>query len=406
MYRVKTMSEKTKIPMSSPSITALEREAVQRVLSSPVLSIGPQVEAFESAVCDYLRVPYAAAVNSGTSGLHLAVIAAGVRDRNLVVTTPFSFVASANCILYQRAVPVFVDVDEKTGNMDARAAAQAVELLAGGAEFSKIKHLLPTDLRQKPGKYRLGAVLPVHAFGQPVDMDPVLTSAAKYGIPVIEDACEALGSSYKNKKAGCLGDAGVFAFYPNKQITTGEGGMIVTRKKEWLQQFVSMRNQGRDLFNAWLVHDRLGYNYRMDEMSAALGAVQMQRIEDIIRRRDRVAGWYNQRLAGCPSIEIPRLAPSTTRMSWFVYVIRVLPPLERDRMMARLQEEGIPSRPYFTPIHLQPFYRQKFGFAPGDFPVTEKLGNQCLALPFSTVMEREQVDRVCDHLLKAAGVAS
>lgn len=388
--------------MSSPFITHVERDAVRQVLESPVLSIGPQLEAFEKAMRLFLNMPYAVAVNSGTSGLHLAVISAGVGENDLVITTPFSFIASSNCILYERGIPVFVDVDKKTGNIDAMAAARVLETLAKSTRFEKIRNLLPPVLRDKEKKYRLKAVLPVHAFGQPADMDPILTSAAEFNIPVIEDACEALGSTYKHKNAGCLGDMGVFAFYPNKQITTGEGGMIVTRNEELSLQFLSMRNQGRDMFNEWLQHDRLGYNYRLDEMSAALGAAQMQRIEKILASRDKVAGWYNQRLAFCERIQIPYIAPFTTRMSWFVYVVQILPPLNRDVVMNKLREHGISSRPYFTPVHLQPFYRDKFGFGPGDFPVTEQLGKNCLALPFSAVMQEDEVDYVCHCLRKIA----
>jgi len=229
-------------------------------------------------------------------------------------------------------------------------------------------------------------------------MDPILGVARAHGLAVIEDACEALGSEYKGRQAGTLGDAGTLAFYPNKQMTTGEGGMIVTHNADWADLFRSLRNQGRDIFDAWLNHTRLGYNYRLDELSAALGLAQVQRLDALIAQRSRVAGWYAERLADIEWIETPLIAPSTTRMSWFVYVVRINPPANRDDVMRRLDEVGIPSRPYFTPIHLQPFYRGTFGYGRGDFPVTEHLGDVSLALPFSSAMTEDQVDIVCAAL--------
>ncbi|MCS7039742.1 MAG: DegT/DnrJ/EryC1/StrS family aminotransferase, partial [Caldilineales bacterium] len=260
------------IPMSSPDLTDAERAAVAAVLTTPFLSIGPQIEAFERAFAAYVGTRHAVGVNSGTSGLHLAVIAAGVGEGDLVITTPFSFIASANCILYERGIPVFVDVDPVTGNLDPEQAIAAAEDLMTGSAAAR--RWLPPALREsnaRPGK--LKAILPVHAYGQPADMDPLLTVARHYGLAVIEDACEAIGAEYRHRRAGTLGDAAVFAFYPNKQMTTGEGGMIVTERDDWADLFRSLRNQGRDVFDAWLNHTRLGYNYRLDEMSAALGLV-------------------------------------------------------------------------------------------------------------------------------------
>jgi dTDP-4-amino-4,6-dideoxygalactose transaminase len=229
-------------------------------------------------------------------------------------------------------------------------------------------------------------------------MHPLLAVARQYDLVVIEDACEAIGSEYQGRKAGTMSDAAVFAFYPNKQMTTGEGGMIVTNNEDWDGLFRSLRNQGRDVFNAWLDHSRLGYNYRLDEMSAALGLIQLQRIDEFIAKREQVAAWYHERLSTIELIECPILAPTTNRMSWFVYVVRILPPANRDEVMQRLADKGIPSRPYFSPIHLQSFYRKQFGYQRGDFPVTEYLGDVSLALPFSSVMTEEQVDQVCHHL--------
>lgn len=392
------MNSKKQIPMSSPDLTDAEITAVNQVLQTSHLSIGPRVVAFEKASASLSHVTHGIAVNSGTSGLHLCVIAAQAGEGDLIITTPFSFIASANCIMYERAVPLFVDVDPVTGNIDPMLVAEAAEALSRGG--NEAERWLPRALRQSnPGsERRLKAILPVDAFGQPADMDPILETARRYQLPVIEDSCEAIGAEYKGRPAGSLGDAGVFAYYPNKQMTTGEGGMIVTDREDWANLFRSLRNQGRDIFDAWLNHTRLGYNYRLDEMSAALGLAQVGRIDELLHKRERVAGWYNERLADLELVERPIIASSTTRMSWFVYVVRIRPPARRDEVMRGLAELGVPSRPYFTPIHLQPFYRDTFGYQRGDFPVTEYLGDVSLALPFSGVMTEEQVDYVCDHL--------
>jgi len=384
--------------MSSPDLTDAEIAAVNQVLRSPSLSIGPQISGFEQALAAYAGATHGVGVNSGTSGLHLCAIAAGVQQGDMVITTPFSFIASANSVLYERGVPVFVDVDRATGNIDPALVAEAAEALAKGG--APAQRWLPPALRELKGPTagRMKAILPVHAFGQPSDMDPILEVARRHSLAVIEDACEAIGAEYKRRKAGTLGDAAVFAFYPNKQITTGEGGMIVTSNAEWADLFRSLRNQGRDVFDAWLNHTRLGYNYRLDELSAALGLVQLRRIDELLAKRARVAQWYHERLADIELIERPRVAANTTRMSWFVYVVRVRAPAERDALLRRLAEVGVPSRPYFTPIHLQPFYRQTFGYARGDFPVTEHLGDVSLALPFSGVMSEDQVDYVVAQL--------
>jgi len=393
------MSDQRHIPMSSPDLTEAEIAAVVQVLQTPFLSIGPQIAAFEQAVAAYVGVRHAVGVNSGTSGLHLCVIAAGIKEGDLVITSPFSFIASANCVLYERAIPVFVDVDPYTGNVDPALVAEAVEALINERRPATSDRWLPPALRRSPFVARQPkAILPVHAFGQPVDMDPILAVAHQHNLAIIEDACEAIGAGYKGRKAGTLGHAAVFAFYPNKQMTTGEGGMIVTADEEWANLFRSLRNQGRDVFDAWLNHTRLGYNYRLDEMSAALGLVQIGRIEEVLAKREQVARWYNERLADEELVERPHITSTTTRMSWFVYVVRINPPADRNEVMHRLNEAGIPSRPYFTPIHLQPFYRESFGYRRGDFPVTEHLGDGCLALPFSSVMTEEQVDYVCQQL--------
>ncbi len=388
--------------MSSPDITAAEIDAVNAVLRTPVLSIGPQIDAFERAGAAYVGARQAIGVNSGTAGLHLGIIAADVQPGDMVITTPFSFIASANSILYERGVPVFVDVDPQTGNIDPARVAEVAHDLIRDAGSKRQERWLPRALQLSTSNLQsLKAILPVHAFGQPCDMDPILEVAGRYGLRVIEDACEAIGAEYKGRMAGTLGDMGVFAFYPNKQMTTGEGGLVVTSNDEWADLFRSLRNQGRDVFDAWLNHSRLGYNYRLDELSAALGVTQIKRIDELLAKRERVASWYNNRLGEEELIETPQIVATTTRMSWFVYVVRIKPPANRDDVLKRLAAAGVPSRPYFTPIHLQPFYRDKFGYQRGDFPVTEYWGDVSLALPFSGVMTEDQVDYVCQQLRDA-----
>ncbi len=364
------------ISMSSPDITVSEINAVNEVLNTPYLSIGPKIKAFEQRFSEYTGTKYAVGVNSGTSGLHLVVIAAGIEAGDEVITPSFSFIASANAVVYERAKPVFVDIDPQTGCIDPS--------------------LIEAALTE-----RTKAIMPVHAFGQPADMDPILEIARRHNLSVIEDACEAIGSEYKGRHAGTFGDAAVFAFYPNKQMTTGEGGMIVTNRADWNDLFCSLRNQGRDVFDAWLNHTRLGYNYRLDELSAALGLAQISRIDELIAKRGQVARWYDERIDAIPGLTKPFLAETTTRMSWFVYVVRCTG-IVRNSLIDFLTQHGIPSRPYFTPIHLQPFYQQKFGWCRGDFPQTEAAGDHFLALPFSSVMTEQEVDYVCQHLSQFA----
>jgi len=393
----------SRIPMSSPDITAADIEAVNQVLKTPYLSIGPRIVEFEERFAAYVGARHAIAVSSGTAGLHLCVIAAGVSQGDLVITTSFSFIASANVILYERAIPVFVDIDPQTLNIDPAQVAEATHDLTKGGDAAR--RWLPPVMRNPKSEIRNPkSILPVHAFGQPADMDSILDVAREYNLAVIEDACEALGAEYKGRRIGTapatcdLRLATVFAFYPNKQMTTGEGGMIVTDNDDWAALFRSLRNQGRDVHDAWLNHTRLGYNYRLDEM-AALGLAQLNRIEELLAKRERVAQWYNERLKDVDGVQIPYIAPTTTRMSWFVYVIRLAPEIDRNAVMAALEERGIPTRPYFTPIHLQPFYRERFGYREGDFPVTEAVARSVLALPFFGTMTEEQVEYVCEHLV-------
>ena len=379
------------IPMSSPDIEDSDRQAVLNVLHTSQLSQGDQTSIFEKAISELTSSKHAIAVSSGTSGLHLCVRAAGITSGDLVITSPFSFVASSNVLLYQNAIPIFVDIDKTTGNIDSALMAEAVrDLMEGG---NKAAGWLPR--KGLEGNHVLKALLPVDVFGQPADYDRIQTIANAHGLIIIEDSCEALGSTYKHRQAGSLGDFGVFAFYPNKQITTGEGGMVITNKDEPAEFMRALRNQGRAPGDTWLQHTYLGYNYRINEMSAALGAAQMLRLDELISKRERVARWYHERLVEVPGIQPPILTPATTRMSWFVYVIQISKTTNRNLLAKKLEARGIPVRPYFLPIHLQPYMVERFGYREGDFPVTEETGRRGLALPFSGVMVEQQVDYVC-----------
>jgi dTDP-4-amino-4,6-dideoxygalactose transaminase len=290
------MDDRMKIPMSSPDITEAERRAVQDVINTPILSMGGRIKEFEQAFCDLSGAKYAIGVSSGTAGLHLCVRAAGIGAGDYVITSPFSFVASTNVLLFENAVPVFVDVDPKTGNIDPALVADAAK---------NIQRYLPRISNSEYRTSNLKAILPIDVFGQPADMDPLNAIAREHGLRVIEDSCEALGATYKGRQAGRLGEFGVFAFYPNKQITTGEGGMILTDDEEAANLMLALRNQGRAPGDTWLSHTHLGYNYRLDEMSAALGTVQLARLDELLTKRETVAGWYAQRLGGIPEIELP-----------------------------------------------------------------------------------------------------
>ncbi len=386
--------------MSSPDLTDAERQAVAAVLKTPHLSMGPEIQAFEDAVRSFTGSKHAIGVSSGTAGLHLCVRAAGIGEGDLVITTPFSFVASANVLLFERAVPVFVDVDPLTGNIDPQQVREAAADLVRGGQAAR-KWLPPRGVR--PGA-RLKGILPVDVFGQPADWDSILETAAEYQLAVIEDSCEALGAAYKGRPAGTFGECGVFAFYPNKQATTGEGAVIITDDDQAAHLMRALRNQGRAPGDTWLQHTYLGYNYRMDEMSAALGKVQMRRLEELLAKRERVAMWYAEQLGDVPGVEIPRVMATTTRMSWFVYVIRFAPEIDRHQVAGALKARGIPCRPYFLPIHLQPYMVERFGFREGNFPVTEDLGQRGLAIPFSSVMSEDQVGMVCQAIRAVMGV--
>lgn len=364
-----------KVHLSSPDITSKEINMVAGVMSGRTLSMGPMISRFESLLADYLGVKNAVAVNSGTSGLHLSVRALGIGKDDEVITTPFSFIASSNCLLYEQAVPVFVDIDPLTLNINA-------------------------DLIEEKITRKTKAILPVHVFGHPANMEKILEIAGKYNLAVIEDACEALGARYHDKKAGSEGDVSVFAFYPNKQITTGEGGIIATNDDHVASLCRSMRNQGRGSASAWLDHQLLGYNYRMCELSAAVGVAQMERIDELLEKRRQVASEYNKRLCCIDGVRLPYVAPDV-QMSWFVYVIRFSAGIDRDRVMDFMHQRGIDCRPYFQPIHLQPFYRDLFGYREGDFAVCENEAKSTLALPFFNNLSASQIDYVVEKLQEA-----
>jgi dTDP-4-amino-4,6-dideoxygalactose transaminase len=274
--------------------------------------------------------------------------------------------------------------------------AQALQDLAAGGKAAQ-----PWLPRKGANQGTPRAILSVDVFGQPAEYERIHGIAREHDLTLIEDSCEAIGAEYRGQPAGSFGDGAVFAFYPNKQITTGEGGVVVTDRDDWAEKVRALRNQGRAPGDTWLNHTYLGYNYRMNELSAALGLAQMARIDDLIMKRERVAQWYAEGLVSLPAVEPPQVVNTTTRMSWFVYVVRFDPSLDRDRVMALLREEGIPSRPYFAPIHLQRYMQERFGYRRGDFPITEDFGARSLALPFSSVMSKEQVGIVCDALRQA-----
>jgi perosamine synthetase len=356
--------------MSSADLGEAEAAAVLAVLRGGTLSMGLFLDRFEAAFAEYIGASDAVAVSSGTAGLHLAVIAAGIGEGDEVVTSPFSFVASANCVLFERARVIFADIDEENLTIDPAAVARAVTP-------------------------RTRAVIPVHIFGQPAALDEIGAVAEASGLTVIEDACEAIGSEYRGRRVGTFGKSAVFSFYPNKQMTTGEGAMVTTNDPAVASLLRSLRNQGREQAGAWLNHERLGYNYRMPELSAALGLAQLERLEEILQRREEVARQYRSHCDGIDGIRLIAPAPATSRLSWFTAVLRLDPAIDRDRLIGRLAARGIPTRAYFSPLHLQPLYRRLYGHAPGDFPVAERVARSTLALPFHTRLREDDVAEIC-----------
>jgi perosamine synthetase len=358
------------IPLARAVLGAEEERAVLDVLRSGQLSLGPRVPAFEQAFASRIGAPYASAVSSGTAALHLALRAVGVGDGDEVVTSPFSFVASANSVLFERARPVFADIDRRTLNLDPEAAAAAV-----------------TD--------RTAALLPVHIFGYPA----ALPAFERLGLPIVEDACEALGAVHADGvNVGGRGHPAAFGFYPNKQLTTGEGGMLTLGSVEHKERVDSERNQGRAPDMGWLDHDRLGFNYRLTDLACALGMAQLERLDGMLAARARVAGWYREALAGFEELELPCEDAGGDVRGWFVFVVQVPHRADRDETVRALAQRGIQSKPYLPAIHLMSFYRERFGHREGEFPVCEDVAARSIALPFFPEMTEGQVAEVADAL--------
>jgi len=363
------------IALSAPWIDEHDEELVLEVLRSGRLSLGPAGPRFEQLLASSVGAPHAAAVASGTAGLHLCMHLAGVGPGDVVITSPYSFVASANCAIYEGATPVFADVDPRTLNLAPAAVEAAVTP-------------------------RTKAVVAVDIFGYPCELDPLRAICERHGLALIEDACEALGARYKGRLLGSHGHPTVFAFYPNKQITTGEGGAVTTASAAEFELLVSLRNQGRLETSSWLQHGRLGFNYRLDDLSAALGVGQLQKLELILARRREVALSYGELLSGV-EVELPCDDDADHVRSWFVYVVKLAAALDRDRVMAALAADGIACAPYLPSIHLQSYMRERFGFAEGLCPVSEDASARTMALPFHARLAREDQERVVESLRAA-----
>jgi perosamine synthetase len=372
------LSVQRPIGLSAPWIDGREEELVLATLRSGQLSLGPMIDRFEAALAERVEAPFVAAVSSGTAGLHLCVRLAGVGPGDEVVTTPFSFVASANCVLYEGANPVFADIDPNTLNLDPAAVEAAITP-------------------------RTKAILPVHIFGYPAELAELEAIAARHGLAIVEDACQALGSAYRGRPVGSSGHPAVFGFYPNKQMTTGEGGAVaVASEQEW-ELLKSLSNQGRSDSGEWLTHSRLGYNYRLGDLAAALGLAQLERLDEILAARGEVAARYGALLAGVEGVETPLADDEAHRRSWFVYVVKLPSGSDRNGVIARLAADGVASKPYLPSIHLQPYYRERFGYREGMLPVAEDASSRTLALPFHSRLSAEDEERVVEALAGALG---
>jgi perosamine synthetase len=363
------------IHLSRPDVTEKEIEAVCAVLRSPDLSLGPKLGEFEQAFADYIGRKRAVAVNSGTSGLFLCMQALGIGPGDEVITTPFTFIATATTIMMAGAVPVFADIDPASLN------------------------IAPEKIEEKITN-KTKAIVPVEIFGNPDGIDRVCQIAQKYNLEVIEDSCEALGSTLNGRKVGTFGRMCVFAFYPNKQITTGEGGMILTDDDDLADICVSLHNQGRAKGSGWLNHERLGYNYRLSDINCALGIVQLSRIDEIKAKRSQVAGWYQEMLADEARLVVPA-EPDNCDINWFVFVVRLTEGFtldQRNRVLEAMTSREIGVSNYFAPVHLQPFIAEQFGYKPGDFPVTDSVSSRTIALPFYNNLKKSEVAIVCKTL--------
>jgi perosamine synthetase len=362
------------IPLARPVLGFEEEQAVLAVLRSGQLSLGPRLAEFEQRFAAFVGAPHACALSSGTAGLHLALRAVGVGEGDDVVTSPFSFVASANSVLYERARPVFADIDPVTLNLDPEAAAAAI------------------------GE-RTSALLPVHIFGYPADMPAFEALADSNGLGIVEDACEALGARHADGAAvGGRGHPAVFGFYANKQLTTGEGGMVTLADPALKERIDSERNQGRAPDMGWLDHDRLGFNYRLSDVACALGIAQLARLGQMLADRARVAGLYREALAGVEGLELPCADLDGNQRGWFVFVVQVPHGVDRDETVRALAALGVQSKPYLPAIHLMSFYRERFGHREGEFPVCEDVAARSLALPFFPEMSEVQVALVAERL--------
>ena len=361
--------------MSAPDLDETDEAAVREALRSGVLGLGPFAERFERLAADVASVSHGVAVSSGTSGLHLIVRAIGIGEADEVLVPSFTFAACANALLFEGATPVFVDIEPDTFNLD------------------------PADIERKVTGLTKG-VMAVDVFGHPAEWDDIEAVAGRHGLNIIEDCCEAIGASYRGRPVGSFKAAGCFAFYPNKQMTTGEGGMIVTNDGELAAACRSMRNQGRSEGGLWFDHERLGFNYRMDEMSAALGVSQILRLHGFLRKRAAVAARYTEMLADFSWVRPPVVRPHV-EMSWFVYVVTLAEGVNRDDVISRMGSEGVPTRAYFSPLHLQPYIRERFGDLRGTLPVTESIARRTLALPFHNNLSKEQAERVVKSLADA-----
>jgi len=363
------------IPLSRPDITEKEIEAVCAVLRTPDLSLGPKLAEFEAAFAEYIGRKRAVTVNSGTSGLFLCMLALGIAPGDEVITTPFTFIASATPIMMAGATPVFVDIDPVSLNIDP----------------AKIESRITAKTK---------AILLVEVFGNPAGIDKVCEIAQNHNLTVIEDSCEALGSALNGKKVGTFGTMSVFGFYPNKQITTGEGGMILTDDDDLADMCVSLRNQGRGKGGTWLSHERLGYNFRLSDINCALGIVQLSRIDEIKAKRKQVAKWYQQMLADDDRVAVPT-EPVGCDVGWFVFVVRLSEKVtlqQRNEILKAMKAQGIQVANYFSPVHLQPFIAEQFGCKKGDFPVTESVSERTIALPFYNNLTKDEVAIVCKTL--------
>jgi dTDP-4-amino-4,6-dideoxygalactose transaminase len=364
------------VPLSGPYLGEREEELVLEVLRSGRLSLGPTIDRFEELVAERVGAPYAAAVSSGTTGLHLLCIAAGIGPGDEVITSPYSFAASANCFLYEGATPVFADIDPRTLNLDPAAVEAAV-----------------TE--------RTKAIVAVDIYGYPGELDELRAIAERHGLALIGDSCEALGAEYRGAPVGSHGTPCVFAFYPNKQITTGEGGMVTTHSEEQWHLLRSLRNHGRPEPGGWLEHVRLGFNYRLSDVAAALGIGQMERLDEILSLRAAAAGRYTELLRDVQGIGLPCDDDAGHRRSWFVYVVLLPDPAARERLIATFEREAIGYNLYLPSIHLQPYMRERFGFAEGLCPVAEDVSSRSLALPFFTGIEAAAQERVAEVLASA-----